>query len=183
MPDYADRGSAPNPVADLTYPPGIPRAALPAGKVSALASASPHRPPAASSSARRRHRRRRSRALHAAEQGPTVAHVASLSCVVVGDPTTPLVVAGSALRRTGLFLTTGPRGASLRDRYQRARGRLTSTELREGRQSARRSLAATAYLDSPQARQIKGNWCEHPTMRRAISRARRISDGVIGRPG
>jgi len=45
-----------------------------------------------------------------------VAHVASLSCVVVGDPTTPLVVAGSALRRTGLFLTTGPRGASLRDR-------------------------------------------------------------------
>ena len=45
-----------------------------------------------------------------------MAHVASLSCVVVGDPTTPLVVAGSALRRTGLLLTTGPRGASLRDR-------------------------------------------------------------------
>ena len=45
-----------------------------------------------------------------------MAHVASLRCVVVGDPTTPLVVAGSALRRTGLFLTTGPRGASLRDR-------------------------------------------------------------------
>jgi type IV secretion system protein VirB6 len=46
-------------------------------------------------------------------------------------------------------------GAGLRDSYQRARGRLTTSELRAGRAEARRSLAASAYLDSPQARQIK----------------------------
>ena len=49
-----------------------------------------------------------------------MAHVASLSCVVIGDSSTPLVVAGSALRRTGLFLATGPRGACLRDRNGRS---------------------------------------------------------------
>jgi type IV secretion system protein VirB6 len=62
----------------------------------------------------------------------------------------------SILRGLGAGIGAGiGAGAGIRDTWQRARGRLTTTELREGRTAARRSLAATAYLDSPQARQIK----------------------------
>ena len=108
--DPTDRGSAPAPVADLPYPPGIPRTASFAGWESAHAAAGPQAAPP-----RARRRRRRHRASSATEPGPVAAHAASLSCIVMDDPTVTLLVAESSLARAGLFLATGPSGASLRD--------------------------------------------------------------------